>query len=325
MTYSWSGPDSFTSTEQNPTISGATTAMAGDYYLTVINGACTSTAVATSVAVNICEQPPNQPPNISPPDGAHCVAIPATLQSSPFSDPDLGDTHAASQWQVRTNPGIYESPYIVFDSGRDTGNLTSIILDKPTLDYETIYYWRVRHQDNTGKWSSYSVETSFRTCDTRPGANVEVIRDDVPINFDQVNVAGCTFIFRTYVNPEGPIPGGISVIGPFVDITTTAILTPYITVGLPYDESYVRNEDDLSIFHWDGSRWEDITIGVDTDNNFVYGKVSSLSWFFIGGEWVWIDDATGVPVFPNLYVGVAAALMAGILAYFLRRRLMRQE
>ena len=31
-----------------------------------------------------------------------------------------------------------------------------------------------------------------------------------------------------------------------------------------------------------------------------------------------------VPVFPNLYVGVAAALMAGILAYFLRRRFMRQ-
>jgi uncharacterized repeat protein (TIGR01451 family) len=33
----------------------------------------------------------------------------------------------------------------------------------------------------------------------------------------------------------------------------------------------------------------------------------------------------GVPVFPNLYVGVAAALMAGILAYFLRRRLIHRE
>jgi len=39
--------------------------------------------------------------------------------------------------------------------------------------------------------------------------------------------------------------------------------------------------------------------------------------------WDWAV-ASALPVFPNLYVGIAAAFMAGILAYFLRRRYMRQ-
>jgi trimeric autotransporter adhesin len=50
-TYSWSGPNSFTSTSQNPTVSGsATTAMAGTYTCTVTgaNG-CTSTITANAI------------------------------------------------------------------------------------------------------------------------------------------------------------------------------------------------------------------------------------------------------------------------------------
>jgi hypothetical protein len=61
----------------------------------------------------------------------------------------------------------------------------------------------------------------------------------------------------------------------------------------------------------------------DTTNHIVYGEVTSFSWFFIGGEWVWVDDggSRGVPVFPSIYVGIVAALGAGILAYLVRRRL----
>jgi hypothetical protein len=35
--------------------------------------------------------------------------------------------------------------------------------------------------------------------------------------------------------------------------------------------------------------------------------------------------ATGVPVFPSTYVGLAAALGAGVLAYVLRRRVLGQK
>ena len=50
-TYSWTGPNGFTSTLQNPTITNATTAASGVYTLTITVGACTSTAT-TTVTVN---------------------------------------------------------------------------------------------------------------------------------------------------------------------------------------------------------------------------------------------------------------------------------
>jgi hypothetical protein len=54
-TYSWTGPNSFTSSSQNPTISGITAAAAGIYTVTITNGSCSATAT-TSVTVN---PPPN--------------------------------------------------------------------------------------------------------------------------------------------------------------------------------------------------------------------------------------------------------------------------
>ena len=43
-TYSWSGPNSFTSTSQNPIIGGVTTLASGTYSVTATTSGCTSTA-----------------------------------------------------------------------------------------------------------------------------------------------------------------------------------------------------------------------------------------------------------------------------------------
>ena len=52
VSYSWSGPNNFTSTAQNPSIPSATTSASGTYTVTVTNSSgCTSTA-ATTVTVN---------------------------------------------------------------------------------------------------------------------------------------------------------------------------------------------------------------------------------------------------------------------------------
>lgn len=107
-------------------------------------------------------QSPNQPTNVSPDNGATGVPITTTLQASPFSDPDSGDTHVASQWQVTTTPGHYLPPATyLYDSGIDNQHLTQIT--PPSLAFNTTYYWHVRYQDNRGAWSGWSTETSFTT------------------------------------------------------------------------------------------------------------------------------------------------------------------
>jgi gliding motility-associated-like protein len=51
-TYSWTGPNGFTSTNQNPTISGAGTNADGTYNLTITLGSCVSNTAAVDVTIN---------------------------------------------------------------------------------------------------------------------------------------------------------------------------------------------------------------------------------------------------------------------------------
>lgn len=51
-TYSWSGPNGFTSGSQNPTLAGATTAATGIYSVTATSSGCTGAAGTISVTVN---------------------------------------------------------------------------------------------------------------------------------------------------------------------------------------------------------------------------------------------------------------------------------
>src|SRR5205823_2672658 len=51
-TYSWTGPNGFSSSTQNPSIANATTAASGTYSVTVTVNGCTSTAATTTATVN---------------------------------------------------------------------------------------------------------------------------------------------------------------------------------------------------------------------------------------------------------------------------------
>ncbi len=134
------------------------------------HGGWSAWSVETSFAT--ATRPPYQPSNVSPLNGTTEVSLTPTLQSSAFSDPDGGDTHAASQWQVTSAFGDYSSP--VFDSLTDTVNLTSIVVPSAKLDYSNTYYWRVCYRDSQGNWSVWSEETSFMTIDRPPAQPTNV-------------------------------------------------------------------------------------------------------------------------------------------------------
>jgi hypothetical protein len=103
---------------------------------------------------------PNTPSNVSPANGLTGVSLMPTLQATAFSDPDcVGDSHAASQWQVLNSAGSI----VVADSGTDAVNKVSWLVPAAKLYYGSNYVWRVRYQDSRGGWSSYSAQTTFTT------------------------------------------------------------------------------------------------------------------------------------------------------------------
>jgi hypothetical protein len=111
------------------------------------------------------DRPPNQPYCVSPEDGASAITLSPTLRSSAFSDPDVGDSHSASQWRITATSGDYSSP--VFDTGADSFGLRQVTVEAGRLNGNTTYYWQVRHQDNHGLWSPWSQEFTF-TSQNRP-------------------------------------------------------------------------------------------------------------------------------------------------------------
>jgi gliding motility-associated-like protein len=62
-TYSWTGPNSFSSAVQNPSITTATIAMAGTYSITVTTTGCTSAVGTTAVVVNATPSTPTASSN----------------------------------------------------------------------------------------------------------------------------------------------------------------------------------------------------------------------------------------------------------------------
>jgi hypothetical protein len=83
--YKWSGPGSFSSTDQNPQIDNAVPGMAGKYYVKAIVGTCVSDSTATDVSVSSISVPCTQADNtgiVTPVSG-----VPANLTFMPYCLP----------------------------------------------------------------------------------------------------------------------------------------------------------------------------------------------------------------------------------------------
>ena len=106
--------------------------------------------------------PPDAPVPLSPPDGAVVGTVTPTLEAGAFSDPDPGDGHRTSQWQLALDEGFVD---IVCDSGSTNHHRYSVTVGSGaslfadcTLDDCTTYYWRVRYSDDysPSAWSDWS-------------------------------------------------------------------------------------------------------------------------------------------------------------------------
>lgn len=85
VAYSWTGPNSFVSATQNPSISNATYAMAGDYIVTVTENGCTSEADTATVAVTITTPTPQANSNSPVCAGQQLILTATSINNATYS------------------------------------------------------------------------------------------------------------------------------------------------------------------------------------------------------------------------------------------------
>ena len=221
-TYSWTGPNGFTSSLQNPSISSATTAATGTYSVTVTVAGCTSAAGTTSATVNAIPATPtassNSPVcqgttiNLSTPllaGAAYSWTGPNGFTSS-LQNPTVANAQAV-------NAGSYSLTVTVAGCTSAAGS-TSVVVNPtpatPTVSSNspicvgaTLNLSTPAVAGATYSWTGPAGFTSSLQNPTRPSMSVI----DAGVYSVTVTVAGCTSIAGTttvVVNtpPASPTP-----------------------------------------------------------------------------------------------------------------------
>jgi hypothetical protein len=145
---------------------------------------------------------------------------------------------------------------------------------------------------------------------TPTGSNVEVTAStrsgtNITLSFDRIVSPGNVTISEKVPSTLGNIldsmmpltqrtvlvgnnsSSSYSIIGQAYDITTSGIaFTGFVDVTIPYNETLVTSneilESDLRFLHYNGSKWEDATISIDTEANTITGRLYSLSPIIVG-------------------------------------------
>ena len=117
-----------------------------------------ATYECTTTSSNDDPNPPVQPTTISPEDTAQNVGLEPILTSSEFQDPDSGDVHAQTRWQIFR----LDNDECIYDVITNS-ELTSLEVPPSTLEQFTAYYWTVRHYSQNGGISEPSPTSDFTT------------------------------------------------------------------------------------------------------------------------------------------------------------------
>jgi len=169
-----------------------------------------------------------------------------------------------------------------------------------------------------------------QTADVPSGSDVTVDLGSTTVIFETVDTAGTISLTNLAQNPGGALPE-FDVVGFIMDITTTAVYNGPITLTVNYDESGIKRENKLRLFHWNGTVWDDLTTKVETGNNIIRGEVSTLSPFFVGkptasssssGASSTASPTSNVVIYAIILIGIFIALFISIL-FVMRKRKIR--
>lgn len=136
-----------------------------------------------------CNRGPLPPVLMAPADASTGIGLSPSMSSGQFQDPDGGDTHGRTIWQISTSGDFSD---LVYNETSDA-HLTEFAVPEP-LEAQTTYYWRVCYIDNRGAQSDWSDPFSFTTAaqdqppDQPPADNDDNNNDD---GSDEDDAFGC--------------------------------------------------------------------------------------------------------------------------------------
>jgi len=201
------------------------------------------------------------------PDSQNQYPNPAnvTLQATA----DTGYTIAHTYFTVDGgSQQTYSAPFTVSGTGSHTVTYWSV--DSAALE-------ETPHKSQTFTVSSTTIDTPLPT-----GQNQTATIGNATLTFSDVTTAGYVVQTTSSSNAGGALPSEYKLLGNYYVLTTTATYTGTITITMSYDPAAVHNQNQLKLWHFDGTTWNDITTTVDTVNHTITGVTSSLSPFAIG-------------------------------------------
>jgi hypothetical protein len=117
---------------------------------------------------------------------------------------------------------------------------------------------------------------------TPTGAEVNVtLTNAVALTFDTVGTSGTTALTRTNTGAEPPAGFSLGHPPTYYELSTTAVFSGSVEVCINYTDTSYGNESKLKLFHFEGGKWEDRTVSLDTTNDIICASVMSLSPFAV--------------------------------------------
>lgn len=121
---------------------------------------------------------PYQPTLTAPADGDVKVALTPWLRASSFTDPDSGDIHTKTQWQITAVAG----QQVVLNRIDTKNHKLNIKVPRMVLNPSTQYRARVRFFDDSDLASDWSDQVTFTTAEDKKDANKNSIPDDQEVS-----------------------------------------------------------------------------------------------------------------------------------------------
>jgi len=240
-TYSWTGPNGFTSALQNPTRSNATVADAGTYSVTITVNGCTSAAGTTNVIVNLAPATPTASNGGPYCEGATIQLSTPTVAGATYAWTGPNAFTSALQNPTRSNSttadaGIYSVTITVSGCTSAAGTTTVVVNATPATptasnggpycEGATIALSTPTVAGATYAWIGPNGFTSALQNPTRTNATTA----DAGIYSVTITVSGCTSAAGTtnvVVNPTPATPTASNG-GPYCAGATIALSTPTV-------------------------------------------------------------------------------------------------